>query len=92
MMIDWKAKFTSRKFWAAIAQFVSMLIIAFRGNQETATQVTALIMAGAAVIAYIIGEGLIDAAAVSQDDEWEPLEEQPEEKNPPDNNEENDWK
>lgn len=84
MMIDWKAKFTSRKFWAAIAQFVSMLIIAFRGNQETATQVTALIMAGAAVIAYIIGEGLIDAAAVGQDDEWELLEEQPEEKNPPD--------
>jgi len=61
-MIDWKQKLTSRKFWAAIGQFVTMLIIAFGGNQETATQVTALIMAGAAVIAYIIGEGLIDAA------------------------------
>lgn len=61
-MIDWKAKLTSRKFWAAIAQFISMLIIALHGTQETATQVTALIMAGAAVIAYIIGEGLADAA------------------------------
>lgn len=61
-MIDWKSKLTSRKFWAAIASFVSMLILAFHGTQETATQVTALIMAGAAVVAYIIGEGLADAA------------------------------
>ena len=66
-MIDWKSKLTSRKFWAAIAQFVTMLIIAFKGSEETATQVTALIMAGAAVIAYIIGEGLIDAAAAKGD-------------------------
>lgn len=64
-MIDWKTKLTSRKFWAAIAQFVSMLIIAFHGAQETATQVTALIMAGAAVVAYIIGEGLADAAGAA---------------------------
>ena len=62
-MIDWKAKLTSRKFWAAVAQFVTMLILAFKGSEETATQVTALIMAGAAVVAYIIGEGLIDAAS-----------------------------
>ena len=63
-MIDWKRKLTSRKFWAAIAEFVTMLIIAFGGTNETAVQVTALIMAGAAVVAYIIGEGLIDAANV----------------------------
>ena len=62
-MIDWKAKLTSRKFWAAIAEFVTMLIIALGGSQEIAVQVTALIMAGGSVIAYIIGEGLIDAAA-----------------------------
>ncbi len=64
-MIDWKAKLTSRKFWAAIAQFVTMLIIAFKGSEETATQVTALIMAGAGVIAYIIGEGLVDRAGAA---------------------------
>ena len=62
-MIDWKSKLTSRKFWAAVASFVGMLIIAFHGDQETATQITALIMAGAAVVAYIVGEGLIDAAS-----------------------------
>lgn len=62
MSIDWKKKLTSRKFWATIAEFVTMLIISLGGTQETAVQVTALIMAGAGVIAYIIGEGLIDAA------------------------------
>ncbi|MDE7029470.1 MAG: hypothetical protein K2P63_05745 [Lachnospiraceae bacterium] len=60
--IDWIRKLTSRKLWAAIASFTSMLIVATGGTENTATQVTALIMAGASVIAYIIGEGLTDAA------------------------------
>lgn len=60
--MDWKRKLTSRKFWVALAGFVSAIIIAFKGSEETATQVTALIMAGASVIAYIVGEGLTDAA------------------------------
>lgn len=64
-MVDWKTKLTSRKFWAAVAEFVTMLVVAFHGTQETATQVAALIMAGAAVIAYIIGEGLADAAGAA---------------------------
>lgn len=59
---DIQRKLTSRKFWAAIASFVAMLIVALGGAEETATQVTALIMAGASVVAYIIGEGLADAA------------------------------
>lgn len=60
--IDWVRKLTSRKFWAALASFVSMMIVAFGGTENTATQIAALIMAGASVIAYIIGEGLTDAA------------------------------
>ena len=60
--MDWKRKLTSRKFWAALADFVGMLLIALHVADETATQVTALIMAGAGVIAYIVGEGLADAA------------------------------
>ena len=60
--IDWKRKLTSRKMWAAICALATNLIIAFGGSQETAVQITAIIMAGASVIAYIIGEGLVDAA------------------------------
>ena len=61
MKIDWKRKFTSRKFWLALASFVSMLIIALGGTESEASQVSALIMAGATVVAYIIGEGMADA-------------------------------
>jgi len=70
-MIDWKRKLTSRKFWAAVCGFVSMLIIAIGKDGETAKTVTALIMAGGSLIAYIIGEGLADsagAAAASHDE------------------------
>ena len=67
--MDWKRKLTSRKFWTALASFVSMLIIALKGSEELAVQITALIMGGAAVIAYIIGEGLTDAASLSAEDE-----------------------
>ena len=65
--MDWKQKLTSRKFWAAIANFVTMLIVAFGGGQETATQITALIMAGAGVIAWIVAEGMADAAGAGAD-------------------------
>ena len=59
--IDWVRKLTSRKFWTAVASFVSMLIVALGGTENQATQITALIIAGATVLAYIIGEGLVDA-------------------------------
>ncbi len=60
--INWVRKLTSRKFWAAVASFVSMMIVATGGTENTAAQITALIMAGASVVAYIVGEGLTDAA------------------------------
>ena len=65
MQIDWVSKLTSRKFWMALAGFVGGLIIAFGGNEATSTQITALIMSGASVIAYILGEGMADAAAAT---------------------------
>lgn len=58
--MDWKRKLSSRKFWLAIAMFVSGLIIAFGGKQEMADTVMGCIMQGAAVIAYIVAEGLVD--------------------------------
>ncbi len=54
-------KLTSRKFWLAVAAFVTELIIAFKGDAELAETLSGMIMAGAAVITYIVGEGLIDA-------------------------------
>lgn len=62
MKNNWVRKLTSRKLWVAVAAFVSSLIVAFGGAEETAVTVTGVIMAGATAIAYIIGEGLIDAS------------------------------
>lgn len=63
--INWAKKLTSRKFWLAIANFVTMMIVACGGTENQASQVAALIMAGATVIAYVIGEGLADAAGAN---------------------------
>ena len=62
--IDWARKLTSRKLWLSVASFVSMMIVATGGTENEAAQVAALIMAGATVIGYVIGEGLADNANV----------------------------
>lgn len=59
--MDWKRKLTSRKFWAAVVSFITMLLLYLGKDTGTTEQVAALIMAGASLIAYVIGEGLADA-------------------------------
>lgn len=66
--IDWKRKLTSRKFWLAVVSFVTLLLIFFNVPQETVAQIAEIIMAGAVVIGYIIGEGLADGMNKSAED------------------------
>ncbi len=66
--IDWKRKLTSRKFWAAVVGFVTPIMTLAQIPDNTAVQVTAIIMAGGTLIAYIIGEGMTDAAALENKD------------------------
>lgn len=63
-----KRKLTSRKLWVSVANFVSMLLVFFNYSDSTATQISALIMAGAACIGYVIGEGLADSTPNTKDD------------------------
>ncbi len=56
-----KRKLASRKLWLALALFVSGLITAFGGSNEVASTVAGCIMQGAAVVAYILMEGWVDA-------------------------------
>ena len=60
-------KLTSRKFWAAVVGFVTGLLIYFGKSEAETAQIAALIMSGASVIAYILGEGLADAAGARSD-------------------------
>lgn len=56
-------KLTSRKFWASVACFISMLMIYSGAPEESAEQVVSIIMAGATVVGYVLAEGLTDSFA-----------------------------
>lgn len=69
--IDWKRKLTSRKLWIAVIGFVTPLLLAFGVTQTDATQIASIIMAGATMISYIIGEGLVDSSNTIIEDDTE---------------------
>lgn len=64
--INWKQKLTSRKFWAAIIGFLTTILVAFKVPDLTIEQIVAVVTAGATLIAYIIGEGLVDVARAKE--------------------------
>ena len=75
MKFDWNVffiKLTSRKLCLAVAGFISGIVLALGYAETQATQISALIMSGASVIAYIVGEGLVDAKEKqdSQNPSW----------------------
>jgi hypothetical protein len=67
--MDWKRKLTSRKFWLAVIGFVTPLIISLGADSNQAAEVSAIIMSGASVVAYIIGEGLTDSANAKKEED-----------------------
>ena len=67
--INWKQKLTSRKFWAALIAVVTTILVAFNVSNLTIEQVVAVITAVSALIAYIIGEGLVDSARIKAEGE-----------------------
>jgi len=61
-------KLTSRKFWMALAGLVVGILALFQVDANTTTQISGVVMSLGSVIAYIVGEGLVDAAAASTSD------------------------
>lgn len=64
-MIDWKAKLTSRKFWMAVIGLISGVLLAFKVDAQTVETISGVVLSAGSVIAYIIGEGLADAAGAA---------------------------
>lgn len=62
--MNWKAKLTSRKFWAAITGFITAILIALKIDNLTIEQVVSVVTAGSVLIAYIVSEGLVDSAQI----------------------------
>lgn len=60
--MDWKRKLSSRKFWLAVVGLVTGILIYIGKPKEEADQIGGIIMSAGSVIAYILAEGMIDAA------------------------------
>lgn len=69
MKINWIQKLTSRKFWAAVITFITTLLVAFGVDELTIEQVVAVITAGSVMVAYNIGEGMVDAARIENNND-----------------------
>jgi phage shock protein PspC (stress-responsive transcriptional regulator) len=65
-MTNWKRKLSSRKLWAAVAGVVMGLAMAFGLDEGTISTVAGAMTSVASVVAYIVTEGKIDAAAVKK--------------------------
>ena len=69
MKVNWTQKLTSRKFWAAIVAVIVSLCVLIGIPDVTQEQITALVMAVGGLIAYILGEGFVDAARIKSEKE-----------------------
>ena len=65
MQIDWKSKLSSRKFWVSIIGFITPLLVAFGFSENQITEISAIIMAGAQLITYVISESVVDTHRMS---------------------------
>lgn len=63
--IDWAKKLCSRKFWLAVVTFLTNLFVLIGLPDNVIAQICTTIMSGAVIVAYIIGEGMIDAASAA---------------------------
>lgn len=58
---QWIRKLSSRKFWMAVAEFVTALLIYLKKDASQAEALGALIMLAAAPMAYMFAEGWADS-------------------------------
>lgn len=65
--INWKQKLTSRKFWLALIGFITSILIMFNIDSLTIEKVVSIISACSVLVAYIIGEGLVDSARINDE-------------------------
>ena len=67
-------KLTSRKFWMAVAEFVTALLIFLHKDESVAKEVGSLIMLAVTPIAYMFAEGWADAGRSDTQPEAKPPE------------------
>lgn len=69
MKINWRQKLSSRKFWAALAGWITSLLTAFNVTDNVVAQVSIIIAGIGALAVYMLAEGITDLARVKKDQE-----------------------
>lgn len=64
-------KITSRKFWIAVAGFITSVMTFLNYSDNAIVQVAAIIMAFGSVIGYLIANGLTDDTVITENKEGE---------------------
>ena len=59
--VNWKYKLSSRKFWLALVAFITPILFMLNIADTTVENITSIIMAGGALISYILADGWVDA-------------------------------
>ncbi|MGY5346543.1 hypothetical protein ACXFAU_29350 (plasmid) [Paenibacillus glucanolyticus] len=65
--IDWKRKLSSRKFWALLAALATSVLAASGAGESVTLQVTGVIGAVGACVAYMLAEGIADSNSGDND-------------------------
>lgn len=68
-------KLTSRKLWAAVASVIIAVCVIVGVDEMRTEQIVGLVTAVGALIAYIFGEGLVDAARLQNQADKEKMQE-----------------
>jgi hypothetical protein len=68
MNINWKQKLSSRKFWAAVAAWVTSLLTAFNVSGGVAAQAGIVVTGIGSLCVYILAEGMADKAHTKDGD------------------------
>lgn len=64
--VDWKAKLSSRKFWALIAALATSILGAFGADAGTTTKITGIIAAVGACAVYMMAEAFTDVGGSTE--------------------------
>ncbi len=61
-MINWKQKLASRKFWAAVAGWITSILTAFNVTDNVIAQVGVIIAGLGTLTIYMLAESVTDKA------------------------------
>ncbi|MCL2670536.1 MAG: hypothetical protein FWF10_00675 [Clostridiales bacterium] len=62
MKINWKSKLASRKFWAAVAAWITSVLTAFGVTDNIIARVSLIVAGIGALAIYMLAEALTDKA------------------------------